>query len=93
MFNELLAYLRGRRILQINGRYIPQVRVGSTWEGISQDNTTWVSIDSQVKYCSLDTYNEAVNHYYSYLKIKKKRREMLRSQFMPSPMNLSFGAP
>ena len=51
------------RIKEVNGKFIPQVRVWTTifysWEGIDNNFGTCFTSEYQYKYCALNTLEEA----------------------------------
>jgi hypothetical protein len=49
------------RILEVNGKFIPQCKLFlfDTWDGIEDNNIKWYVFEYQLEYCSKPTIEEA----------------------------------
>lgn len=54
------------RVIEVSSGYIAQVRASRIWRGITAELCTWTCADSQLKYCTASTKEEAQNTMNSY---------------------------
>ena len=87
IFKKIKLFFANQRIIEVDGRFIPQVRTRSSpWAGISKDFTTelWHDFIIQTERCAYDTYAEANEAVLRYLD-RKKRKEIKYHEISHEP--------
>jgi hypothetical protein len=81
MFNNIICFLTGRRIIEINNSFVAQVyELSAGWCGIDGQYRTWAKEDNIKERCRFETLQEANDHLQNYfdqkaeLKVSQKKK-------------------
>jgi len=77
----LLILIQRKRILEIEGVFIPQYLSFPSWRGIDNvhPSESWSVFALQAQNCGHPTLQAAQEHYYKYLEHKKKLKKIIHS--------------
>ena len=70
------------RIKEVEGKFIPQKLIEFAWHGINRrSDDTWYHPDNQMKYCAVDSLQEAKDVIAKYKESKQKAKNKPKAKY------------
>lgn len=84
MFNTIKCFLAGKRIIEVNGNFIPQVyEISAGWCGIDVKLQTWAALENIDGRCRYSTFQEANDQLQNYLDYQAKQKVLEKQKIHP----------